>query len=357
MRPNFIFCATDLGHGSPWHFERDLTGSEIEGWFANDDFTIGDAVAASSCFPPVFSPMILKLPQPVGKGSPGPLLIERALYWPDGQANAGHGYVDPRSIEPSREVGERLTSQELLSMSARGTRGAHARSKDTRGGTRSAPNPNQPTIVRRCNEPCTYLSDGGVSDNLGLEVVWRNHGVLLVSNGGQPFRYGWRNSHLRWVLRCTEVAGHQVDRLRVQWLLYLFRKCHRMGAYWGIGNTASSFGSSSQHWPTYSQTSVRNYISRVRTDLDRFTNEESKILENHGYCVAASAIDFHLLRHEPWRKELGISDYGNTNVPHPKLMATNFSDAESVQENDKLVRRHLENSHKRFGRGKPALSD
>ena len=147
-------------------------------------------------------------------------------------------------------------------MSARGTRGAHARSKDTRGGTRSAPNPNQPTIVRRCNEPCTYLSDGGVSDNLGLEVVWRNHGVLLVSNGGQPFRYGWRNSHLRWVLRCTEVAGHQVDRLRVQWLLYLFRKCHRMGAYWGIGNTASSFGSSSQHWPTYSQTSVRNYISK-----------------------------------------------------------------------------------------------
>ena len=53
-------------------------GSEIEGWFANDDFTIGDAVAASSCFPPVFSPMILKLPQPVGKGSPGPLLIKRA---------------------------------------------------------------------------------------------------------------------------------------------------------------------------------------------------------------------------------------------------------------------------------------
>ena len=129
VRPNFIFCATDLGHGSPWHFERDLMGSEIEGWFANDDFTIGDAVAASSCFPPVFSPMILKLPQPVGKGSPGPLLIERALYWPDGQANAGHGYVDPRSIEPSREVGERLTSQELLSMSARGTRG---RTRDRR---------------------------------------------------------------------------------------------------------------------------------------------------------------------------------------------------------------------------------
>ena len=169
-----------------------------------------------------------------------------------------------------------------------------------------------------------------MSDNLGLEVVWRNHGVLLVSNGGQPFRYGWRNSHLRWVLRCTEVAGHQVDRLRVAVVLISVSEMPPHGPYWGIGNTASSFGT--LH-------SIGRRIRKRRSETiyrecaQTWTDLQTK--KARSWKITATASQRRRLTFtcctRPWRKELGISDYGNTNVPHPKLMATNFSDAESVQ--------------------------
>jgi NTE family protein len=45
--PRFVFCATELLTGTLWRFERD----------AGPEDTIARAVAASSCFPPLFAPM------------------------------------------------------------------------------------------------------------------------------------------------------------------------------------------------------------------------------------------------------------------------------------------------------------
>jgi NTE family protein len=55
---NFIFCATDMAYGVNWIFERTRAGDYEAGYAAPpDDWLVARAIAASSCFPPVFNPL------------------------------------------------------------------------------------------------------------------------------------------------------------------------------------------------------------------------------------------------------------------------------------------------------------
>ena len=59
-RPRFVFNATDLGFGVNWVFERERVGSYRAGYLdpqVGAEWTVARAVAASSCFPPLFRPM------------------------------------------------------------------------------------------------------------------------------------------------------------------------------------------------------------------------------------------------------------------------------------------------------------
>lgn len=60
-RPRFVFCSTDLGFGVSWVFERTRVGSYRAGYLrpTEEPWTVARAVAASSCFPPVFRPLRL----------------------------------------------------------------------------------------------------------------------------------------------------------------------------------------------------------------------------------------------------------------------------------------------------------
>ncbi|HEX9929495.1 MAG TPA: patatin-like phospholipase family protein [Pyrinomonadaceae bacterium] len=61
-KPEFIFCATDLTFGVNWEFRRHRVGDYQVGYCRPDDkWTLASAVAASSCFPPIFGPVRLKL--------------------------------------------------------------------------------------------------------------------------------------------------------------------------------------------------------------------------------------------------------------------------------------------------------
>lgn len=57
-RPRFIFCSTDLGGACNWVFERSRVGDWRVGYMrpAPRGLRLADAVAASSCFPPLFQP-------------------------------------------------------------------------------------------------------------------------------------------------------------------------------------------------------------------------------------------------------------------------------------------------------------
>jgi NTE family protein len=56
--PEFVFCATDLPFAVNWVFERGRMGDYQAGYAVPPpDFPLARAVAASSCFPPIFSPL------------------------------------------------------------------------------------------------------------------------------------------------------------------------------------------------------------------------------------------------------------------------------------------------------------
>lgn len=64
-RPNFVLCATDMQFGVNWTFERGRVGDFQAGYAQPPaEWPLALAVAASSCFPPIFNPRKLRLDPP-----------------------------------------------------------------------------------------------------------------------------------------------------------------------------------------------------------------------------------------------------------------------------------------------------
>ncbi|HEV2127313.1 MAG TPA: patatin-like phospholipase family protein [Thermomicrobiales bacterium] len=64
-RPRYIFCATDMVYGRFWVFEKRGAGRFDTELAPYPKWPVARAVAASSCFPPIFAPMAVAM-------SPGP---------------------------------------------------------------------------------------------------------------------------------------------------------------------------------------------------------------------------------------------------------------------------------------------
>lgn len=90
-RPRATLCATDLTYGVAWTFSRDAMGDYQLGMRSPGDWKVGRAVAASSCFPPVFDAMRVKLsdltvsshgapPTPMGDTPSDVRLVDGGLY-------------------------------------------------------------------------------------------------------------------------------------------------------------------------------------------------------------------------------------------------------------------------------------
>jgi NTE family protein len=61
--PQFLFCSTDLAVGINWTFTRERMGDSQLGHAPTPpDWSLGRTVAASSCFPPVFNPLPIRIP-------------------------------------------------------------------------------------------------------------------------------------------------------------------------------------------------------------------------------------------------------------------------------------------------------
>jgi NTE family protein len=60
--PRFVFCATNLQTGVLWRFSKPYAGDYIIGRLDRPKLRLAQAVAASSAFPPVLSPLQLRLP-------------------------------------------------------------------------------------------------------------------------------------------------------------------------------------------------------------------------------------------------------------------------------------------------------
>jgi len=136
------------------------------------------------------------------------------------------------------------------------------------------------------------LADGGVYDNLGIEPVWRDHAVVLVSDASPslspdpPIRAVWR------ALRFAVTLLEQATEVRKRWLLSSFMRGDLDGAYWGIASKPSHYELDPA--PTsYSDEFVERFIAPVRIDIDAFSEGEIGVLENHGYLIADAAVRRH----------------------------------------------------------------
>ena len=89
---------------------------------------------------------------------------------------------------------------------------------------------------------------------------------------------------VRRLMRYASVIQNQAHDLRVRMFFTGITKHWHRGAMWGID---SELGKTT---PAYSDALVAARISRIRTDLDQFTDAEQRILENHGYCVAEQRV-------------------------------------------------------------------
>jgi NTE family protein len=259
--PRFVFCATDMAFGVSWQSERTSVGDYQAGYTdGRPDWPVGRAVAASSCFPPVFNPLPVRIP-------------------------------------PNELVGGKCPP----------------------GGVRDS-------LVRGLR-----LTDGGVYDNMGLEPVWKNHAVVLVSDGGALFTFE-ADKNLVWrIQRYTAIQGNQAEAVRKRWLMSNFARGSLSGTYWGVGSVSDHYRLGADG---YGEDVVGKFIATIRTDLDAFSEPEASVLENHGYLLTDAAIRTHVA-------DMPVQP-APLKVPHPEWM------------DESRVAVALKDSHKRklpFGRG------
>ncbi len=221
-KPTFTFCATDLNFGVDWEFSGVHVGDYQAGYMdapkaASQSLAL--AVAASSCFPPVFRPL-------------------------------------PMNLEPS----------------------------DLKGGL--ATNKDRDAYVRQL-----VLSDGGVYDNMGLEPVWKSFATIFVSDGGKPFQFAKDKGAPQQLYRIHDVMANQAEAVRKRWLIASYIRGDYTVAYLGIRNSVSDFPTSGT--PGYSKDLATEVLANIRTDMDRFSDDEIAALENHGYTLADAAYKAH----------------------------------------------------------------
>ena len=71
-----------------------------------------------------------------------------------------------------------------------------------------------------------YLTDGGAYDNLGLEPIWKDSGVVLVSDAGAPY-VSQPSISTEWFTQLHavfEIATDQARGVRKRWLIDQFQR-------------------------------------------------------------------------------------------------------------------------------------
>ena len=98
--PRFVFCASNLQTGVLWRFSKPYAGDYLVGRINDPAFRLAEAVAASSAFPPVLSPLELTpgveafedWPQKPGESRPPDMsAFRRRVLLADGGAYDNHG--------------------------------------------------------------------------------------------------------------------------------------------------------------------------------------------------------------------------------------------------------------------------
>ena len=169
------------------------------------------------------------------------------------------------------------------------------------------------------------LNDACVYDNLGLEPVWKDREVVLVSHGGATFQFDIGRGPIGKLSSYRGILLSSTTRPQRSALISNVINETMTGTYWGICSATGRYGPSAPR--AYSQRLAAGVIARVRTDPDAFSEGEIRVLENHGFLLAEAAVQCHI-------PILTMPNSLALRVPHPDLM------------DETLAGRTLRDSHK-----------
>lgn len=200
------------------------------------------------------------------------------------------------------------------------------------------PNTYQGGALAKANDPRVsdlrrrvVLTDGGVYDNLGLEPAWKDHLVVLCSDGGKPFQLDSAPAQAlpSRLLRVQDVIGNQALAVRKRWLVAAYENQMYRGGYWGIGTEIEGY---KVHGQGYGGTTLNGLVlSRlraVRTDFDAFSDGEQLVLMNHGWALADAALRTFMDSDLPKPVPAG-------NPPSAQLLNDPAAAAEAIKDSDK----------------------
>ncbi len=232
--PRFTIYATSLQTGVSVRFSRPELAEYHLGKIESPHISLATAVAASSGFPPILCPVVLKL-------NPGD--------WKDWETGA----------EPDFPDKQRLRSNMLL---------ADGGVYDNLGLER---------VWDRYAE--VLVSDAGAPFSVMKESLW----VRL----SQLFR----------AKRAIEIVTEQTRALRKRWLVSDLKGGVVKGTYWGIATHIGDYRLSENGYaaPLVEDSERTRSLRRVRTRLNHFSAEEQEMLINWGYALADAAMRRHVL--------------------------------------------------------------
>ena len=225
-RPVFMICSTDLLSGEDFSFSRSKAGTIFKIKIEDPKILISQCVAASSAFPPIFSPFKLELST----------RENRTLLY--------------RQDVP---LSETVLCPELSKQSAH----------------------------------TFYLSDAGVISNVGMKHLKLTEQKLFISDASatlRPSSGGWLGS--TWIglgVRSARIALSQADPTNIDYLYQ--RKGYGDVVHWGINMGFGIFRRSDTL--SCSDAMIRK-LSSMRTRLNSFSEGEQCQLINWGYSICDS---------------------------------------------------------------------
>ena len=219
---DFIFCSSDMVFSTHWYFRKQTsrdkrTGNHRAGRLKEwASIPVAKAVAASSCFPPLYGPMVL--------------------------GSKADDFVKPSSRDENWE-----------------------------------------NLVENIR-----LTDGGVYDNLGVDPVWDDYRILIVSDGGKPSPFTELGKSGQ-IMRLPNLFQQQVENLRKR---MLFERTNSKALDFNATLVAIDGGGKENGYTT---SFAKDIVSTIRTDLDSFSDTEKRVLENHGYALADANLKEYIL--------------------------------------------------------------
>lgn len=244
--PQFVIDATNVQTGHLFRFSRAHLADWSLGRWDGPTTALAGAVAASSSFPPLLSPYRLRPTGTYTNVLPPELEVARAAVHTSSPSAGGHaGSADATS------TARPLYGTDFL----------------------------QPVL----------LTDGGVYDNLGLQVVLPDDQLVLVSDAGAAFR-AEADQPVDWVrhfLRASEIIESQVRALRKRELIGDLAGGARQGAYWGIRSDVHRYELAD---PLAFEPRSAVPPWHVATRLTRIPLDVRKDLVEWGYVIADTAL-------------------------------------------------------------------